>query len=345
MERRRKRPCAGHRLAWKKFGILLAATGLAASSGCRDPDVSDRLASYRTGVEEVLGLEASPPYRVVLSLPERRARILPVPEHTIGPFDFLATIGCRLSEVIASRNGSLGRVLEPTRRLAYEVDVIRAGEACLPSLSEARAGRLETILNEKKHALARHAWNAVWLDAELERFLSSGPSHLIGGIDATDGPRQLRAAAAAVRASDVDALEDAFEQLRDDSPAGPRLREVARAANDLRRTVEAIGALSVSTCGARERGLVRTFEERFVPARGELAELDRDGLALSGAVEELFRALDAVEPSESMRDYREAVAGGGGRSGAAARLRSAIVDHARAMGGVLEVCGEMPGRA
>ena len=40
----------------------------------------------------------------VVALPHRRERILPVPDHTIGPFDFLATIGCRLSEVIAGLN-------------------------------------------------------------------------------------------------------------------------------------------------------------------------------------------------------------------------------------------------
>lgn len=350
--------------------VLFAAIGALLGAGCRQPTPADRLSYYREGVEEVLGQAAAQGVEegtargiapgpgdgsplapeqasasdaaAAVSLPHRRKRILAVPDHRIGPFDYLATLGCRLSEVIAARNGSLGRVLEPTRRLAHELDVIRAGEACRPRLGEARAERLAAILEAKREALPRHAWNAVWLDRNLERFLSSGPAALIGGRDASDGGLQLTAAAAAIRARDPDAVDDAFEQLRDDPPAGPRLRTIARSTHELARVAALVGSVPVDRCTARTRRLVGLFSERFVPARTELVALDRDARGLEEGVSALFEALDPIELSPGMRAYREAVAGDARRPGVAGALRAAILSHARAMGEVLAVCGAAP---
>ena len=167
--------------------------------GCGPPTLEERVSRYRQRVEQALGQGpvASSPHPL-LALPDRRVRRLEVGDQRIGPFDFLATIGCPLSEIVAERNAPLGKVLEPTRRLAHELRVLEAAEDCLPTLSEARAARLRVRLDEKRRDLAAHVWNAVWLDDEVERFLSSGPRALIGGDDPTDGGRQLRRAANAL---------------------------------------------------------------------------------------------------------------------------------------------------
>ena len=311
--------------------------------GCGEPSTADRLRYVRTGVEDLLHRAAAPVETRVVALPNRRERILPVPDHTIGPFDFLATIGCRLSEVIAGRNAALGRVLQPTRRLAHEIDVIRAIETCLPTLGDERAERLSAILTAKRATLPSHAWNAIWLDEDLQRFLSSGPAALIGGRDSRDGARQLRAAASALRARDVDALEDAFEQLRDDPAAGPRLRAAAAATGELQRIAGLVAKVPVERCSAAARQLVRIFTERFVPARAPLADLDRDVQQLSEGIRAAFEAVEPVEPGASMRDYRAAVVGTEGDPGVAGALRVAIVDHARAWSGVLGACEALPG--
>lgn len=335
-------PPPAKRIRWRAW-LVVAALGLAS---CGEPTTADRLRYVRAGVEDLLHREAEPGAPRAVSLPHRRERILPVPDHTIGPFDFLATIGCRLSEVIAARNASLGRVLQPTRRLAHELDVIRAVEACIPTLGEERAGRLAEILAAKREALPRHLWNAVWLDEDLERFLSSGPAALIGGRDPRDGADRLTGAAAAIRARDADALEDAFEQLRDDPAAGPRLRAIADATIELERIASLVATVPVDRCSAAARQLVRIFGERFAPVRSELADLDRDAQALSNGLGAVFEALGASETSEAsqaMLAYRHAVVGGANDPGAGGALRAAIVGHARAWSGVLGACDAMPG--
>ena len=80
----------------------------------------------------------------------------------------------------------------------------------------------------------------------------------------TDGGRQLQAAAAAIRDRDVDALEDAFERLRDDPPAGPRLRTIDRAARELRRAAFLVRSMDLDTCDKRASRLADVFSERFV---------------------------------------------------------------------------------
>ena len=315
------------------------------SAGCSEPSVAARLRYVRAGVEELLDADApAVPVREV-ALPHRRERILTVEDHTIGPFDFLATIGCRLSEVVATRNAPLGRVLRPTRRLAHEFEVIEAIESCLPTLGEERAARLATILAAKQEALPRHVWNALWLDEELERFLSSGPAALIGGRDPGDGARQLRVTASAIGARDIDALEDAFEQLRDDPAAGPRFRDAAVVTRELEQIAALVRAVPTDRCSAAGRQLVRIFTERFVPVRGQVADLDRDAQRLAEGVQAAFEASGTAQASDAMNAYRIAIAGEGDDPGIAGALRGAIVGHARAWSGVLGVCEAIPGAA
>lgn len=335
---RRLRPCA----RWRR-GLVWIALGLL---GCGEPSEADRLRYVREGVEDLLHVEAPPEAPRIVALPNRRERIMAVPDHTIGPFDFLATIGCRLSEVVAGRNASLGRVLQPTRRLAHELDVIRAIENCLPTLGEGRAARLAVILAAKQEALPRHAWNAIWLDEDLERFLSSGPAALIGGRNPRDGAVQLRAAAVAIRGLDVEALEGGFEQLRDDPAAGPRLRAAAAATSELERIAALVATVPADRCSAVARQLTRIFAERFVPVRGPLADLDRDAGRLVDGLRAIFDALEPIDrigPSDAMLAYRAAVGGSGNDPGVADALRRAIIEHARAWSGVLEACEVIPG--
>jgi hypothetical protein len=334
-------PPMGRKDPWAR-GLLLTLS-LLGLLACGEPTATDRLRYVRTGVEQLVRRDAPrPPDRPVL-LPARRERMLTVPEHTIGPFDFLATIGCRLSEVVAARNSSLGRVLRPTRRLAYELDVILALETCIPTLGAERAERLSRILEERQAALPRHVWNALWLDEEVERFLSSGPAALIGGRSRRDGGRQLAMAAAALRSRDVDALEDALEQLRDDPAAGPRLREASGTTRELEAIAALVSSVPVERCSAVARRLVVLFTERFVPVRGALAELDRDAHVLVSGLRAAFDAVGEVEPDAAMRAYRLATTGNGEAPGIEEALRSAIVAHAEAWSGVLGACDSLPG--
>lgn len=63
---------------------------------------------------------------------------------------------------------------------------------------------------EKPIGLARppiYVWNAVWLDENLEHFLSTAPAAFIGRGDPTDGAMQLALTAEALDRLDVEALD------------------------------------------------------------------------------------------------------------------------------------------
>lgn len=322
------------------------ALGLSAGLwlGCGPPTLDDRIAAYRQRIEEALDREpaASSP-RPSLALPDRRARRLAVGDQRIGPFDFLATIGCPLSELVAERNGPLGRVLEPTRRLAHELRVVGAVEECLPTLSESRAARLRARLEEKRADLGAHVWNAVWLDEEVERFLSSAPRALIGGDDPADGGRQLRRAADALAARDVRALESALAQLRDDPGVGPLFASSWTLARELERVVTMIERVPVERCGRGETRLARIFLDDFVPLQAQLGGFDRrSGEVLEGLGRLFEVSARAARVPEEMASYRRALIGDGERGGLFRRQRSAMRAHAAAWGPILRACGVLP---
>lgn len=311
---------------------------------CGPPGLEERVSAYRQRVEEALGqgpVTRSP--RPSLALPDRRARRLAVGDQRIGPFDFLATIGCPLSELVAERNGPLGKVLEPTRLLAHELRVVRAVEDCLPTLSEARAARLRARLVEKRGDLGAHVWNAIWLDGEVERFLSSGPRALIGGNDPNDGGYQLRRAATALEARDVSALESALAQLRDDPGVGPLFESGLTVSTELERVAALVAPVVPEDCGRAETRLARIFLDGFVPLQVEMGAFDRrSGVILEGLGELFEVSARAVEVPEEMAAYRRALVGDAAGGGLWDRQRSAMRRHAAAWGPILRSCGVLP---
>lgn len=327
-------------------GAACALAGVAMGCGAGSP--ADALSSYREALETKLDQPVSPePALPALHLPDRRGRRLEVSDQRIGPFDFLAIIGCPLSEVVAERNAPLGKVLVPTRRLAHELRVVGALDECVPTLDPERADRLRAQLAEKRGELPAHVWNAVWLDRDLERYLSGGVASPIGGDRSDDAAKQLLRAAQAVEDLDVAALEAAFSQLRDDPAIGATLRSLAGAIVELERVSELLDAMPAGeSCDWTERHLARIFRERYVPLQPALGVLDREGRDGVEAIAALFRATARdVQVPEPMRSYRVAVLGrpeGDVSAGLWARYRQSLIDHARAWGPLLERCGGLP---
>ena len=321
------------------FGLLL---------GCGPPTPQERLADYRAAIASEWGSQTKPtPVPSAVLLPDRAARRIDVTAHRIGALDFLGIIGCRLSEVVAARNGSLGRVLVPTRRLAHELDVLAALAECLPELSGERATRLAALLEAKRGELGVHLWNAVWLDPELERYVSLGNPSLVGGESRDDGPARLRAAAISIAQRDALALERAFEQLRDDPPMGPMLRSMQVSTIELDRVSGLLSTLPESRCDARRKRLLRIFHERYVPIQPVLSDLDRGSRPAVDALLELYaQTADQVAPPHSMRAFAREIGGSAEASEPrlTERFRAAIVSHANAWQPIFEVCGVSPGR-
>lgn len=328
---------------------VLGVSSVLGLLGCGPVGVEEGLARYRERIAERIGPSeegsASEETGIRTRLPRRRARRIEVGDQRIGPFDFLGLIGCSLSEVVAARNAPLGKVLEPTRRLAHEVRVLDAARECLPSLESERAARLRTLVDAKQAELDAHRWNAVWLDAELERYLGDGPRALIGGRDPGDGPWQLRQAAAALRTrpfepADVAALEAALSELRDDPAVGSWLRAIEAARADLSWVADRIGARTGSACDQTSKRLVREFREAYLPIQAKLADLDRRARPLLASLDELHRATDgALQPSPAMRRYAAQVLDARAESGLWQRYREALERHSKAWSDLLSACG------
>ena len=372
------------------WGRGAAVSGLACISclACGAPSVDAALVTYRERIEAVLDtplprsavaesttprprsavaesrtpLPRSAVAKSSTPLPRRRLRRIATREQRIGPFDFLDTLGCPLSERLAARNAALGRVLVPTRRLAHELAVLREGEACLPNLRADRRERLARLLREKRLDLPAHLWNAVWLDEDLERFLSAGPTVWIGRSDPADAPTRLREAARAIAdlghdngspairdAQDgaanaptaaVAQLEAAFAALRDDPAIGPDLRQLTAATETLARVTRLVEDQPVDECGRLQVQLVHAFEQSYLPLQPAMGALDRRLRRLLPELASLYEAArpDAAEPPEMTRFAAE-VLGAGRAPDATERFRIQIVRHAEAWNPVLVRCG------
>ncbi len=339
---------------WTAAALLLAGL-VGPLSGCGVSPVSEGMARYRGAVERTLGIGAGEAEAwaadapTLPSLPRRRLRRAPVGEQRIGPFDFLATVGCPLSELVATRNAALGRVLQPTRRLAHELAVLDTAQDCLPTLREDRAERLGRLVEAKRADLGAHVWNAVWLDPELERFLSAGPRTLVGGRDPADAVWQLDRAARAIepgRVAGIDAsgLEQALSELRDDKAAGPVLRELARTRRELDRVAELLEPLEPGRCEGLERRLVRDFRERYLPLQPALGDLHRRGDGLLHALDRLYLAsAERAAAPEAMQSFATEVLDVRSEEALWSRYQAAVRRHAEAWSGLLEACGVLPG--
>jgi len=344
--------------------------------GCGPVGVDEAVTRYRTRVQDTLGADLAarplvqPPDAgvapmqsgvlpgsgpaVETRLPRRRERRVAVGDTRIGPFEFLGLIGCPLAEVVAARNGPLGKLSVPTRRLAHEVELLATGHPCLALLEGDRAARLKAVLEAKEPELAVHRWNAIWLDAELERYLTAGPAAWIGGRDPQDGAWQLRQLADTAQEMTVGrvkrargeasvavaAIETALAELRDDRAVGPSLRALETTRIELARVADWVTQRARVGCDDRSKRLVRVFREAYLPLQPKLVELDRSTGGVLEALDALYRATrDPVPVPTAMETWAREVLGTRTKSGLWRRYREALTRHADAWAELFAVCG------
>ena len=144
---------------------------LAAASACGAPSPESRLDAYRDAVARVVAPQRAAPETEAPRLPGRRERRLEVGDYRIGLLDALNLQECRLGELVVQRNTLLGRVMVPSRRLVYELEVLEAADVCLPELDDRRSVELGELMDRKRAELPRHVWNAVWEKSELCDYL------------------------------------------------------------------------------------------------------------------------------------------------------------------------------
>jgi hypothetical protein len=143
-------------------------------SGCERADPARALLDdYRTRMGRVLDVDPGPLASPELSpWPRTRDRTLAIPAKRINLIEFLRLHRCDLGALVGARSSPLGRVMEPSRRLRYEIRFLRRADACLQRLEAQpdaveEAARLATIVATKRAGLGPVIWNATLGDESL----------------------------------------------------------------------------------------------------------------------------------------------------------------------------------
>lgn len=116
------------------------------------------------------------------SLPARRDRLHSLQEVREGLVDLLDLRHCSgLLPLIAERNSSLGRVMQPAQQLSYELELLRQLHNCQTQLREGLATapewssaleRVERIQQIKQQQLDKQIWNSLYASPEMEQQFS-----------------------------------------------------------------------------------------------------------------------------------------------------------------------------
>ncbi|MDJ0787467.1 MAG: DUF3080 family protein [Myxococcota bacterium] len=329
-----------------RVAVVLAAIVIGLATGCR-AGLDETLGDYERSVARALGTPEVEAYEPTpLAPPRPRERRLPVESERIGVFDFLSLQGCRLGELAGLRNSPMGRVMEDTRRLAYEIEVRTAADACLIGLEEPRRGRLAALVETKREALPRHLWNATLGGEELESFLSPSPPSALRTGSGLAALREIQRIleAGVDQADDARRLEQALAELTRAEPIGPQLRALDRARHSLEGVARIVLTAPAEACEVPQVRLSRAFQESYLAAvQPAIAAVDQQALPVLMALEEIVGQLirDVTVPPETRR-YLERVLAVSGSDSLWARYRASLRLHAAALEPVLRSCGVLP---
>ncbi|PMR71424.1 DUF3080 family protein [Halomonas heilongjiangensis] len=168
---------------WRALSLVAA---LLAGCGGSDGGESDvLLTDYQQRLAASLGLEAPPPGAPdnIGSFPDRRERLLEIPETRDGLLNVYALRECHITNLVAERNNQLGRVAPASQRWLYELELWRRLDACWNSevpaaLAESDRQRLAQLIETKAEQLPRVSWNALFDSSEWAGSFSRASSPL-----------------------------------------------------------------------------------------------------------------------------------------------------------------------
>ena len=294
-------------------------------------------------------------------MPPRRERLQQIADVRIGLLDLVLDVRrCpELQQLISQRNSILGKQLVASRRLAYEGDLLRAIDACLPRLSAERDQELRATLGdlavEKRRQLPRVFWNALNASAEVERYLRFADQAL--AVDAAednaalDALEQLADLAHALPqrlpppASELDPL---FFALHASTQGGQLITSLASLSHNLNQGSELLESRQrqrpvcpLGKATTRGRILQNIFVKYYAGAlQPYLAEVDQRGQRWSHSLRQLAAA-DEIPPA--MGDYLLRLAAA--ESSLWGDFQQATARHVRAWQTTLKSCGLAPGQA
>ncbi|MAK90581.1 MAG: hypothetical protein CMI03_11630 [Oceanospirillaceae bacterium] len=162
-------------------GVLPSLLMTLTLAGCSDT-AEDHLRDYHQRVARVLNEELPPETRT-----PRIARVavthfaLALPDYRINLLELLSLNDCRISQAIAQKNSTLGRLAAASQSLIQEMAILRDGDECVLQLQQddpQLAQQLQTALQQKYDARLHYWWNA-WVTAdEWQKLIASAAQPL-----------------------------------------------------------------------------------------------------------------------------------------------------------------------
>ncbi|WP_218313534.1 DUF3080 family protein [Halomonas sp. 18071143] len=161
-------------------------------AGCGDNSADEAWAAYQRSAAEELGISAPERQqpRNIGAFPDRRQRVIELPEIREGMLNIYALRECQITSLIAARNNQLGRVAPPSQQWIYERTLWQRLDHCWNSdiperLGDDDAHRLAQLTQLKTEQLPFATWNAIFASEEWEKSFAraSHPLHTLPDQD------------------------------------------------------------------------------------------------------------------------------------------------------------------
>ncbi|WP_428034005.1 DUF3080 family protein [Amphritea sp.] len=148
--------------------------------GCDQRPAESMLERYSNRVANSLDSDAELELDIPLALPPyplRRERIQPVTDLRQGLIEVLNLRHCQLLNLIAERNSSLGKVMQPSRQMVYEIRLLFRLGQCQQTLAQTNADpellqQVDEIFRIKKANFEAALWNGIFTSEAIERNFS-----------------------------------------------------------------------------------------------------------------------------------------------------------------------------
>lgn len=301
--------------------LLLAGTGaLLAGCGQGGAESDALLRDYQQHLASQLDLAPPPPATPdnIGAFPERRDRLVDIPETRAGLLNVYALRECHITTLVAERNSALGRVAPASQQWRYELTLWERLNACLESdvperLGEADLARLESLAATKSEQLPTAAWNGLfgseeWAGNFTRVSAALPPDALAPPAAQQDALDYLHALSTAplsgARRPDPDALESHLSALRARPYSAELLRTLMLATQRLEEASALIQQALARHDACRTPALPTGFDAPETrPAGDWLAALEQAADSWLEALTPLFTLLDS--PPAAVAHYRE----------------------------------------
>lgn len=343
--------------------LLIAALSLSACKPA-DPDMALQN-DYLQRLSNALDVPAAEPFNTDnltrYRLPERRERLIEVPELRISLLELLVDVRhCPpLQQLISQRNSSLGKQLTASSRLAYEGDLLRATDACMAYLRTQKQAELhETLLQvatDKRKQLPGVFWNALNGSAEFERYLRFAPHSLPptppednAALDALEQLARLGATLPDNLPPSAEQLDPLFFALHASEQGGQLINSLATLTHTLNQGSQLLHSRQQQrplcpTGQASERGRIaqNIFVKYYAGSlQPYLAAVDQRAQRWSNSLQTLAQVATLTP---STQGYLHTLAGE--EDSLWADFRAATALHVRRWQALLNSCGLAPGQS